>query len=662
MNIQEFNKTFPNSTYRLVHENSKNPINDLVYGFDEAINYIQSSGKSYRLGWLVDSEHIVIDVDCDPLLDTKLDKARRVFNLLKATNTRFIMYTTPHGMHCIFRLGSYTVKNVVKALVAIGVKVDVRVKGGYVILPHNDSNRHWWKNSSVNGIDELPFFLKVVTKSKNVDELWGLTEGEGRNDAMYRLLQTMKTSQMVKLTADEIKECIIHCNNFVLATPIGERELYSTILRPENLVINKKQDTASMCAEYAIQINNENDILYVNNTFFHIVDDSNIYHQMSDEEMDRFVYLNYTKELSSKNREEVLKALRHEAFTEWSECNRDPYDIPFLNGIYNVKTGGFRPTLATDNITYCIPHNYNPNAPRTTGVDAFYSVSLENDHYKRVFFSTMLGYSMTRSADYQVFFVFKGRGGTGKSTMLDIIRNIIGESNISNLQLDDFTKEFGLEALFNKLVNLGDDISGTRLIDSQAFKKASSGDVINANRKHKSALAFAPFAKIIFTSNSYPKIVDKSRAMERRMRLVSSDRVIKPDEIIPNFVKNLTENDYAVIINDALIAFHEFLASGVKQFPDPEESKQMKEKLRLLSDHVYSFVKVSYPDRNPKEALHNRGVTSIYQDFVTFCRDRNYNIMSLDTFREQVCDVLEYDVTLNERMGNDTFIIKEEIN
>ena len=45
-----------------------------------------------------------------------------------------------------------------------------------------------------------------------------------------------------------------------------------------------------------------------------------------------------------------------------------------------------------------------------------------------------------------------------------------------------------------------------------------------------------PFAKIIFTSNSYPKIADKTRAMERRMRLVSSDRVIKPEEIIPNFV------------------------------------------------------------------------------------------------------------------------------
>ena len=69
-----------------------------------------------------------------------------------------------------------------------------------------------------------------------------------------------------------------------------------------------------------------------------------------------------------------------------------------------------------------------------------------------------------------------------------------------------------------------------------------------------------------------------------------------------------------------------------------------------------------YPDTAPKKPYIISGVTSIYQEFTAFCRERNYNIMSLDTFREQVCDVLEYDVTINERVGNDVFIIKEVTN
>ena len=48
---------------------------------------------------------------------------------------------------------------------------------------------------------------------------------------------------------------------------------------------------------------------------------------------------------------------------------------------------------------------------------------------------------------------------------------MVGQKNVSNLQLTDFNKEFGVEALFNKLVNLGDDISGSKLVDSDVFKK-----------------------------------------------------------------------------------------------------------------------------------------------------------------------------------------------
>ena len=83
-------------------------------------------------------------------------------------------------------------KNVVKVLCGLGVRIDIRVKGGYVIIPFNDTKRKWWGGSSITDIDEIPFFLKPVTKSRNIPEVWGLGEGDGRNDAMYGLLQALK--------------------------------------------------------------------------------------------------------------------------------------------------------------------------------------------------------------------------------------------------------------------------------------------------------------------------------------------------------------------------------------------------------------------------------------------------------------------------------------
>lgn len=644
MDVNQFAQVFPNSTFRIVHATAKNPIDDLVYPLDEALSVIRARGNTYRLGWLVDSEHIVVDIDCKEDVDPERDKAKRVFSAIKDSGARTVLYTTEHGMHAIFRIGEYKAKNVVKVLCGLGVRVDIRVKGGYVIIPFNDSKRKWWGGSSTTSIDEIPFFLKPITKSRAIPEVWGLDEGDGRNDAMYGLLQSLKKSQMSKLTVEEIKTCILLTNKHILKTPMGDRELYSTILRPENLAINQQASSASVCAEYAIRISEENNILYTNGNFFRIIDDTKVYRQITDEDMDRFIYLNYTKELSSKNRDEVIKALKHEVYTEWEDCNRDIYDVPFLNGIYNVKSGGFRPILESDNITYCLPHKYNPDALVSERANAFYKISMEDSPEKRLFFSTMLGYCMTRSAEYQVFFIFKGRGGTGKSTMIDIMTNILGWDNISKLQLADFNKQYGADALFNKLANLGDDISGATLVDSDQFKKASSGDVLHVDRKYKSAIDFKPYAKIIFTTNPNPKIADKSRAMERRMRILSSDRVVRDDERDPNFVRNFTDEDYAVLINDALRAFHRLLASGARVFPDPVESLKMKEKLRLLGDHVYAFIKTNFPTIDPREALHEAGVMTTYKSFLEYSKIRNFMPISSDTFREQIVDTLEYTI------------------
>ena len=59
---------------------------------------------------------------------------------------------------------------------------------------------------------------------------------------------------MSKLTVEEIKSCILLTNKHIIKTPMGDREIYSTVLRPENLAINLQASSASVCAEYAIRI------------------------------------------------------------------------------------------------------------------------------------------------------------------------------------------------------------------------------------------------------------------------------------------------------------------------------------------------------------------------------------------------------------------------
>lgn len=659
--VKAFDSFFGGAAYRVVSDTSKAPIGNNIYGLEQALEVIKEKGDKYRLGWVVDSEHIVIDVDCDVEgKDPNRDMAQRVFKLLRDEGVAMIMYSTRRGAHFIFKRNGYEVKNVNKVMTALGVPVDVKVKGGFVIIPFNDNDRKWWVGSKKP--DAIPEYLKIITTKKDADCLWGLDDGDGRNDALFRHLGRIKKSQMVRLDSEAIKNSILLANKYIFSTPLDDRELYSTVLRPENLIVSDDPDSdASVFSEYAMRIAAENSIIYTNGTFFMIKDDNlNVYEQMSDEEMDRFVYMRYTKKLKERDRKEVISALKHEVYTDWEDCNRDPFDVPFLNGIVNVKTGGTRPILPSDYITYVIPHKFNPRAKMTENVASFYRISLEDDPAKRKFFSQMLGYCMTRSAKFQVFFIFKGAGGTGKSTLLDVVRNVIGPKNIANLQLTDFNKEFGIEALFNKLVNLGDDISGSKLVDSDIFKKATSGDWINVDRKHKSALVFKPFAKIIFTTNPNPKIADKTGAMQRRMRMVRSDRVIQEHERIPNFIENFTEEDYEIIIAHALTEIYYLLHNDVRQFPDPEESKEMKERLKLIGDKVYGWIRTAYPDGPPEEVLDGKGAMSEYRLFIGYCEERGYGIQSFDTFVTNITDNLNYTVDMDD-YGIEIFHKKEAL-
>ena len=60
----------------------------------------------------------------------------------------------------------------------------------------------------------------------------------------------------------------------------------------------------------------------------------------------------------------------------------------------------------------------------------------------------------------QVAFILTGEGSNGKSTILNIIKKLIGKAGITrHLDLRELEDNFKPSELYNKLANIGDDIS-----------------------------------------------------------------------------------------------------------------------------------------------------------------------------------------------------------
>lgn len=76
------------------------------------------------------------------------------------------------------------------------------------------------------------------------------------------------------------------------------------------------------------------------------------------------------------------------------------------------------------------------------------------------------------------------RGAMEKSTLLNMLKTMLGKRNTSVLDLKSWVTDFLVTVmLFNKLANIGDDISDEFVTDAAEFKKIVTGETIDESRK-----------------------------------------------------------------------------------------------------------------------------------------------------------------------------------
>ena len=84
--------------------------------------------------------------------------------------------------------------------------------------------------------------------------------------------------------------------------------------------------------------------------------------------------------------------------------------------------------------------------------------------------------------------------------------SLLGEDNVSALDLGDLSHEYKTSGLFGKLANIGDDIADEFIPSAGIFKKIVSGDRMNANVKFHDPIEFNPYCKLIFSGNTIPRL------------------------------------------------------------------------------------------------------------------------------------------------------------
>lgn len=165
------------------------------------------------------------------------------------------------------------------------------------------------------------------------------------------------------------------------------------------------------------------------------------------------------------------------------------------------------------------------------------------DEEERNFIQRYFGYCLTGHTSEQKFLIASGGGANGKSTLLNLFRNMMGEYAQATPMSSFIQRSTGaatndLAALRGARLVLANEGNRGQKLDTALLKQMVGGDPIRARFLHKEFFTYAPTFKPILISNHLPDIDPTDDAVWRRIlalpfrvSFVGAEDVTLPDRL-----------------------------------------------------------------------------------------------------------------------------------
>lgn len=409
-------------------------------------------------GGVLADDTILIDIDDS-------DQSEILMNIVEELQLDCKVLCTSRGKHFLFK--NHTIaRNRTHVQLAVGLTADIKVgsKLSYEVIKIDGEERFCeWDIEEGGKYQEVPKWLFPV---KATADFVDMDAGDGRNQALFNYILTLTANDF---TVEETRECIRILNKFVLKQPLSDDEL-EVILRDD--AFQKPVfflGSTFLFDKFAVFMKNTAHVIKINGQL-HIYKDG--------------VYSNGYKEIESNMIQHIpnLKKMQRREVLDYMELIVDEKEqsdanlIAFNNGVYDLVTGELKPFSTDIVITNKIPWDYKPDAYSELADSTLNKLAC-GDAAIRALLEECIGYCFYRRNELGKAFILTGDKSNGKSTFLDCVKAILGDRNISALDLKELGDRFNTSMMFGKLANIGDDIGDDFLQGSQVsvFKKIVTG-------------------------------------------------------------------------------------------------------------------------------------------------------------------------------------------
>ena len=312
------------------------------------------------------------------------------------------------------------------------------------------------------------------------------------------------------------------------------------------------------------------------------------------------------------------------------------------NGVLQLDRGDAR--LLSHDARYAFHHSgnvtYDKKAACTKFLKEFLGEALEPDDIRIL--KMYCGSMLLGPNSCHGIMVIRGTPGGGKSTLVSIIEQVLGENNVAYLRTGHLNGRFETSAFLGKRLLVGKDVPGDTLAVSGArmLKSLVGGDLMQAEVKfnpNKQAIR-GDYHVMIVSNNKLRIALDGDEDAWRRRLLVVDFKNPKPTRPIPNFAAKLVKKEASGILNWLIEGAVEYRAQMEKHgtLCLNEEQQQRVDMLLENSDSVAQFVRQSVVPKVGKDVSTQELLLGYYRR----CDSRDLTPVASQAFFTRVPDLL----------------------
>lgn len=561
------------------------------------------------------------------------ERSQKFWDMAEKNNWKCLIFENLENghIHSIWRIpNNWKFKDGRDKKLAVGLIADIHSGSTYIPLRVDGVDR-FPPSFEPDDIDEVPVELFPVNTTIDLE---GLQEGDGRNEELFRYILILQSQ--LGLDEELIRKVLYNTNYFIFQEPLSDDEL-EVILRDE--AFQKPVffcDKTFLFDRFATWLKNTCHVVKINNQL-HIYQNG-IY--VEGENLGTVIRENIPN-IKKNQKAEVFDCLR-----DITECKTqaDARYIAFRNGVLDIVAGQMQPFSPDLVITNQIPWDYNPDAYSELADSTLNKLACD-DAAIRALLEECIGYCFYRANDYKKSFMLTGKGNNGKSTFLDCVKAILGDRNISALDLKELGDRFNTSMMFGKLANIGDDIGDDFLQGSQVatFKKVVSGNRIKAERKGQDPFEFNPYVKLLFSANDIPRMKDKTGAVLNRLVIIPFNarftKYLPSGEIDPDYNPKIR---YELVEQSSVEYLIRVGVEGLKRiienqgFSKSDATEQMAEEYDLMNNPIKGFFA-----EQEEGYIFRETVQDIFTRYQLYCNDCGIKPETKISFGKTVAEMFQ---------------------